>query len=312
MKGLVAGVLVVVSLSTAVLGEEMEVTGALNLFPEGEDVAIAYDENGRLALEAAIEVIERELGVSSLFDYTDEEAYAVLEIPLDRKRWVSALSQGYYTLADLFLDEDSEAKAAFGRGQFWGLKSLRMARSFATVETRRGFIDAVAQETDVAALYWTYGNWARKDEYDPLGAIFRNDPPKLLGLIERALELDETYMAYGAYRALAAFWGGLPPMPLIEFGQKLPRALSYICPVLDESAFCMNCAVCPVDPNVGEYFENRRIFAEYYLMEKGLWDHAARVLRSILDEPSDYDHPLYNAYCRRRAQELLHRVEERL
>ena len=284
----------------------------LDLFPAGLDIAVSFDESGRADLEAAIGLIEATLGVTASFDAADEDAYTALDVPAEYKTWVNRLSQAYYALGDAFLRGEEGAKTAFYKGQQWGLKSLRMSPDFATEETRHGFIDAVALETDVEALYWTYGNWARKDEFDPLGAIARNDPPKLQALIERALEVDETYLVYGSYRALAAFWGGLPPLPLYAYGQKLPRTLSYICPVLNEPVFCEDCADCPVDPDPDAYFENRLIFAQYYLMEKGLWGDAARVLRSILDDEVGETHMLYNAFCQVLARELLVKVEEHL
>lgn len=187
-----------------------------------------------------------------------------------------------------------------------------MSESFATEEQRQGFIEAVNQETDVTALFWTYGNWSRKDEYDPLGAIARNDPPKLEALIERVFEVDDTYAFYAPYRALAAFWGGLPSIPLYTYGQNLPRTLSYICPVVGEVEYCAACSDCPVSDDVNEYFENRLIFAQYYLMEMELWNEAARVLQSILDDPIGARFPLYNAYCAELAQELLDEVSEYL
>ena len=294
------------------VAEEMTLERALEILPENGDVGITYSNEGRATLEAAIDVLERELGITAVFDHGDETAYMALDIPLEQKVWVNALSQAYYTLGDVFIEDDAEAKQVYARGQYWGLKSLRMSAAFSAEETRHGFVSAVEQETDPAALLWTYNNWARKDEYDPLGAIARNDPPKLVALIERCLDVDDSFVQYSPYRALAAFWGGLPPLPLYAYGQNLPRALSYICPVLDEPEFCEECADCPVDPSVGDYFENRLIFAQYYLMEKRLWTDAERVLQSILDEPTDDAHPLYNAYCRHLAAEFLETVREEL
>lgn len=289
-----------------------EISAALALFPEGQDVAVMLSEEGKAALESAIEVLEAALGVTVLFDHTDETAYMVLDIDLNRKSWVNALSQGYYTWGDVFLVDDEAKKTAFIRGQYWGLKSLRMSLTFATEEVQHGFIDAVNEETDVSALFWTYGNWSRKDEYDPLGAIARNDPPKLVALIERVLEVDPSHSANAPYRALAAFWGGLPPIPLYKYGQNLPRALSYICPVIVEPEYCETCTDCPVSEDVDEYFENRLVFAQYYLMEKGLWNDAAHVLQSILDDEIGERFSLYNAYCVERAQTLLEEVAEHL
>lgn len=289
-----------------------EISAALALFPKGQDVAATLSEDGKAALESAIEVLEAALGVTVLFDHTDETAYMALDLDLDTKSWVNALSQGYYTWGDVFLIDDDAKKTAFIRGQYWGLKSLRMSSAFAAEELRHGFIEAVNEETDVSALLWTYGNWSRKDEYDVLGAVFRNDLPKLAALIERCLEVSESFMDYAAYRALAAFWGGLPPLPLYKYGQNLPHALSYICPVIIEPEYCEACADCPVSEEVDDYFENRLIFAQYYLMEKELWEDASHVLQSILDDEIGERFMLYNAYCSERAQVLLEEVAEHL
>jgi hypothetical protein len=291
---------------------QMDLEEALALFPTGSDLMVEYSDTGRTQLEEAIDAFRHALGVTVSFDELDEEAYGTLEMDIEKKDLANKLSQCYYTLGDVFLrDEDGVAKI-FERGRLWGLVSLRMNPDFATEEKRHGFTAAVSQEMDIAALYWTYANWARKDEFDKLGAIARNDPPKLLALAERALAVDETYISYGPYRSLAAFWGGLPPFPLIAFGQNLPRSLSYICPVIDEPGYCADCLDCPIDANCNAYFENRLIFAEYYLMEKELWEDAERVLRSILTDPIGESYPLYNALCQELAAELLEEVQEHL
>lgn len=289
-----------------------EISDALALFPAGQDVSVTYTDEGQAALESAVRILEEALGVTVLFDHTDEDAYMDLDIEIEKKSWVNALSRGYYTLGDVFLKDDEAKQVAFVRGQYWGLKSLRMSATFSEEELRHSFIEAVNQEHDVAALFWTYGNWTRKDEFDPLGAIARNDPPKLEALIERAFEIDPTYAVDAPYRALAAFWGGLPSIPLYTYGQNLPRALSYICPVIEEPYYCDTCSDCPVMDDVGAYFENRLIFAQYYLMEMELWAEAARVLESILSDPIGDRFPLYNAYCVELAQDLLDEVSEKL
>ncbi|MCX6100397.1 MAG: TRAP transporter TatT component family protein, partial [Candidatus Bipolaricaulota bacterium] len=270
MMNRVAWVVGIICLAIAPLAwADAALDAALALIPDGGDVAIHYDDAGRAALESAIGALEDAVGVTASFDAMSEDAYMALNIPVEQKNLVNKLAQAYYTLGDVFLHGQDGAKTAFDKGQLWGLKSLRMGPMFAQIETSADkFIDAVKQETDVAALYWTYGNWARKDEFDVLGAVFRNDPPKLQALIERALEIDPAYVSYGAYRSLAAFWGSLPSLPLITYRQDLPRALSYLCPVITEPATCAECAACPFDPDCNLYFANRLIFAQYYLMKK--------------------------------------------
>ncbi len=309
---LMVSALVLLCSMGALCATDEDIAAALTLFPEGQDVAVMYSDEGQAALERAIEVLEEALGVGVLFEHTNEDAYMALIVEWDKKAWVNALSRGYYTLGDVFLKDDEAKKAVFVRGQYWGLKSLRMSSAFATEELQHGFVEAVNQETDAAALFWTYGNWSRKDEYDKVGAVFRNDPPKLEALIERTMEVDPAYAVDAPYRALAAFWSGLPSMPLYEYGQNLPRALSYICPVINEPGYCTSCGDCPLSDDVDAYFENRLIFAQYYLMEMKLWEEAARVLTDILDDPIGELYPLYNAFCAELAQQLLDEVSEKL
>ncbi len=295
-------------------GRAMTLDEAIALIPDDGDVAVYYDDAGRAAVEAAIGMLEQAVGVTAAFNPLREDDYNALPIPAEEKSLVSKLSQAYYTLGDVFLHNQSDQqKAIFDRGQFWGLKSLRMNPTFAQIETSGNkFVDAVAQETDVAALYWTYANWARKDEFDVLGAVFRNDPPKLEALIMRALELEPSYISYGAYRSLAGFWGSLPPMPFGTYRQDLPKTLSYLCPVLTEPTYCSECAACPFNPDCNLYYENRVVFAQYYLMEKSQWAEAARVLQSVLDEPVGELHALYNAFDQVLARELLADVQKHL
>ncbi len=288
----------------------MTLDEAIKLVPEASDVMVEYNADGQEKLEEAIQILQDALGISPSFDDTSEDAYMALPISIELKSVVNKLSQCYYTLGDVFLRKEDGAVRIFDKGRLWGLKSLRMNPDFVTEEKRHGFVAAVNKENDIGALYWTYANWARKDEFDVLGAIARDDPPKLLGLIERCLAVDDTYITYGPYRALAAFWGGLPPLPLIKYGQNLPRTLSYICPVINEPDYCAECSDCPIDPNCDAYFENRLIFAQYYLVEKSLWDEAARVLQSIINDPIGETYRLYNALDQELAKEFLDQVND--
>ncbi len=237
---------------------------------------------------------------------------AAYKIDPSNKLVLNKLSQCYYTLADAFLTDKDAQLAAYVNGQRYGEESLRADPKFVAVEKKDGFIAAVKQETDIRALYWTYANWARKDEFDKLGAIFRNDPPKLVALIERALEVDPSYLVYGPYRSLGAFWGGLPRMPAGTYRKNLKKAKSYLCKVVDDPEICSDCSDCPVDPSVNDYFENRLFYAEYYLMEAGKWERAKQVLEEIISaDPGDV-YVLYNPLCQKRAKKLLEEVNKHL
>ena len=235
---------------------------------------------------------------------------AAYKLDPTNKLVLNKLSQCYYTLADAFLTDKNAKIDAYVAGQRYGEESLRADPNFVAIEKKDGFIAAVKQTKDEAALYWTYGNWARKDEFDKLGAIVRNDPPKLLALIDQALKVDPSYLVYGPYRSLGAFWGGLPKIPFVKFRQNLTKAKEYLCKVVDDPDTCTGCTNCPINPIVNEYFENRLFYAEFYLMPAGKWDKAKQVLTSIINANPGTKYPLYNPLCQKRAQALLVEVNK--
>ena len=306
--GVVLGLLLVFS---SIAGFAMSLDDALALFAGDADPMITYSAEGKAQLEGAIAAFEAAIGVPSGFDHNSESAYMSLPIPQDKKDLVNKLAQCYYVLGDVFTPDASEVKGIFLRGKLWGLKSLRMNPMFAVIEKEDGFIAAVKQETDVAALYWTCADWGRVDQYDKLAAIKNYDPPKLLALIERALEVDDSYMIYGAYRVLAGFWGGFPKIPLIKYRQDLPRVLSYICHVVDAPDYCGD-VTCHPDARCYEYLENRRTFAIYYLIPNRMWQEEADMLNDILSAEIWDEFPLYNAFVQHEARSLIVDVKKNL
>ena len=302
--------------------EGSELDAALALFASG-DVMISYDDEGRAELETAIEVFRTALGIPDDLDEGNEGAVNEFVVDFTQKDLVNKLSQAYYTLADAFLAEDHDAELeTFLKGKHWGLKSLRMDPDFAAIEGPAGgspsqFIDAVAQETDIAALYWGAGNWLRVAEFNKLAAVAAKVPEQTEAMSLRCLELDDTYLNYGSYRALGAFWGGLPRLGiLVHYSKNFNKALGYFCKVVNEPELCAECENCPdfgaFDPVADEYFENRLFFVEFYLMEKGYWEDAARILQDVQSEPIGEAHPLYNALSQEKAVEFLEEVEKHL
>jgi len=301
------------AVAPAVVSQEsgMDLAGVEAIFQE-DDIVVEYGDEGQAQLVAAIEALKNILGVPENLNEGEEDAVMACVIGQEHKDLVNKLSQCYYTLANAFMVGDPDEEITYVKGKHWGLKSLRMNPEFVALEKEEGFVEAVQAETDMAALYWTYGSWARKDEFDKLGAIFRNDPPKLLALAEQALSIDGTYLCYGPYRSLGAFWGGLPRLPFGTFRKNLSLACDYLCKAVDESVICSSCSDCPLDQACNEYFENRTFFVEFYLMEKQLWEDAARILRSVLDEPTGDKYPLYNSLSHENARQLLEKVNEHL
>ena len=299
----------------------MTLDEALALF-SGSDIMVQYNDEGRAQLEGAIAAFLATLGVPEDLDQLDELAVNDFYVDPANKDLLNKLSQAYYTLADAFLSGEEEEESTYVKGKNWGMKSLRMDPTFAEIEGPPTkdigrFIDAVKQETDIAALYWTGANWLRVAEFNKVKAVFAKIPDQTEVMYLRCLELDDTYMNYGSYRALGAFWGGLPRLGiLVHYSKNFNKSLGYFCKVVNEPEICAECNDCPdfgpVDPAADEYFENRLFFVQYYLMEKGMWEDAKRILDEVLAEPVGEKYPLYNAISQEKAAEFLEEVEEHL
>ena len=306
------GVALLLCLGSALLVCADPLEDALALFPESSDVRVPLTEEGRSQLEAAIDAIKTALGVPDYLDEESEDEVGAFTVAMEDKHLVNKLSQAYYTYADAFLRDTPVAnqRAVFLRGKQWGFKSLRMNPAFVSFEEQDGFVAAVQQEIDVAALFWANGNWLQWAEPDIFAAIKAGIAAKSLAMSERILELEPSHSIYGTYRALAAFWQGMPSDPISAFlftgnrMQDYDKLLHYFCHLVDEPGFCTDVAEV-IDPVCLRYFENRVMFAEYYLMPLDYWEDAKRVLESVITEPIGDEFPLYNALSQLNAADLL-------
>ncbi len=289
---------------------------ALALFDPNGDVRVPFSDEGEAKLEWIIDVLRDALGVPDVLDEESEAEVGVFPVEPDAKDLINKLSQAYYSYADAFLRDHPDQRATFLKGKQWGFKSLRMNPTFVAFEERDGFVAAVEAETDVAALFWANANWLRWAEPDILSAIKAGIAKKSLAMSERALALDDTYSTYGSYRALGGFWQGMPSNPILAvftggLMQDYEKVLASFCALVDEPAFCEGVDGL-LDPICTAYFENRVLFAQYYLIPLEHWEDAARVLRSVLAEPIGDLFPLYNGLNQQIASQLLREVEEHL
>jgi hypothetical protein len=294
----------------------MTVDEAIALF-QGSDIMIPYNDEGRATLAEMISAFRGALGVPDELDETNEDAVMAFDVDAGQIDVLNKLSQTYYTFADAFLGGDPEERPTYLRGKHWGLKALRMNPDFTATESSDGFVAAVATVENIDGLYWAAANWLRAAEFNPLEAVFAGVPEKTDTMSQRCLELDETYMNYGSYRALAAFWAGLPKLPAGHYRKNWNRSLGYFCTIVEEPEICGECSDCPgycgFLPEMNEYFENRVFFVEFWLIQKGgYWEDAKRILESVLAEPIGELYPLYNAISQEKALEFLEEVEKHL
>lgn len=294
----------------------MTLDEAIGLFSDS-DIMIPYSAEGQAQLEEAIAAFREALGVTDALDEANEDALMAFEVDTSLMYLIPMLEQCYYTLADAFLGEDeATVKPFYLRGKHWGLKVLRMDPEFAATEAADGFVAAVNGSDNLEGLYWTSSNWLRAGQFDVLAAVFAGMPEKTEAITLRCMELDDSYTHYGAYRALGAFWSGLPTLPAGKFRKNWNASLSHFCKIVDEPALCGACDDCTdfgaIDPSVHEYLENRMFFVEFYLMERGLWADAKRVIDSVIADGIGDKYLLYNAISLEKAALFLETVEENL
>ena len=306
----------VLMVAVGVSAVAMTLDEAIGLFSDS-DIMIPYSDEGRTQLEGAIAAFREALGVTDALDEANEDDVMAFVVDAGLTDVMNKLAQSYYTLADAFLGKvESDVRPTYKKGKHWGLKTMRMNPEFTTLEQSDGFVAAVQVATNLEGMYWASSNWLRAAQFNVLAAVFANVPEKTEAITLRCMELDESYTHYGGYRALGAFWTGLPKLPAGKYRKNWNKSLGYFSKIVDEPTICGACEDCAdygaVDPSVHEYLENRMFFVEFYLMERGLWEDAKRIVDSVVADGLGDKYPLYNAISLEKAAIFLEEIESHL
>ena len=306
----------VLMVAVGVSAVAMTLDEAIGLFLDS-DIMIPYSDEGRAQLESAIAAFREALGVTDALDEANEDNVMEFAVDAGLIDVINKLAQSYYTLADAFLGEvESEVLPTYQKGKHWGLKTMRMNPEFVALEQSDGFVAAVQVADNLEGMYWASSNWLRSAQFNVLAAVFANVPEKTEAITLRCMELDETYTHFGGYRALGAFWTGLPKLPAGKYRKNWNKSLSYFSKIVDEPTICGACEDCAdygvVDPSVHEYLENRMFFVEFYLMERGLWEDAKRIVDSVVADGIGAKYPLYNAISLEKAAVFLEEIDSQL
>ncbi len=217
----------------------------------------------------------------------------------DNEQLLIAASQSYSSFASLFVeDQDKEyANLLYGRGKQYALKSLEM----------RGFKEPLQRpfdefkeglnrlgKTDVPTIFWAatcWANWIRLN-LDSMEAI--SELPRVEWMMKKALELDEGFYYGGPHLFMGIWFASRPKMA----GGDLKKAQGHFLKALDLGQ--------------GKFLMAYVYYANYYarkMMDKDLFNST---LQKVLETPADIspDLTLLNTVAKKKAQELLNRVEE--
>lgn len=126
-------------------------------------------------------------------------------------------AQAYYGLSYGF-NEDNRPKRAINfylRGLDHGLHALAISGYTNIKNSSMDELETMLKNTskdDVGALFWTASNWAKWIDQNRDKSESLIELPKPTALMQRVIELDETFYHGGAHIYFGVFYGGRSPM----------------------------------------------------------------------------------------------------
>ena len=207
------------------------------------------------------------------------------------------LSIGYFMLAESFLEEEEERKAAYERGLQYGLRALKKCTSFGRLYREKGMkalADLPRDCRDVEALFGVGSNLGRLAEFKGVMNSL-GDLPLLLSLYRRSLEVDESYMGAAPHRALGAVGGEVMGRMPLTFWQVRRHDLNWE-KVKDHYERAIELAP--------KCLENYFSYAKYFALKKGQRELARKLLKRVLDSPLGEKYPLINMVAKDKARGL--------
>lgn len=218
------------------------------------------------------------------------------------KTILNLLVQGYAGYALAFLEDQSPERASriYLRARDYGFQRLERTRAFRDGIPKKE-ADFVARlqyirPEEVPTLFWTafaWGGWVNLNRDDPQ-AVF--DLSKVKAMMNRVLELDETYFFGSAHLFWGSIYGSIPPM----LGGDPNKAREHFQKALEIS---------------GEKFLIAQVYyAQYYAvttLDEALFED---LLNQVIAAPVDIlpGYELLTQVARRKARDLLARKDELL
>jgi tetratricopeptide (TPR) repeat protein len=120
------------------------------------------------------------------------------------------LARAYFELANAYLPTGPDQEAAYVAGKDHALASLRLDPEFVAREGAAGFREALSNANDVESVFWYGTNFGSYLNYHQLEAILGGGMRDVPACYERAMALDETYLAGAPLRSLGCYLAQVP------------------------------------------------------------------------------------------------------
>lgn len=207
------------------------------------------------------------------------------------------LARAHYFWADAFLSDDVERQTAvYDAGLAYAEKAMALDPEFKRlVESGEQVEDAVSvlSEEYVGAIYWasaSLGKWALNEGLPTMLA----NKERGRKMMERCLELDDTYFYGGPHRWFGSYYAKLPSIA----GRDLEKSGEHFAKALEIEA---------------NYFGTRVLRAEYYATNMQEKEFYRNDLEFVLNTPSDVIPELVPEQDveKRKAAAMLEAIEDR-
>ena len=223
----------------------------------------------------------------------------IQEIPSDRELRIHA-AQGFYGYAFGFVEDESptRASALYRRGlehalaalQTLGVKGDVRTMPLETLQKALANLDRDA----MPALFWTASNWAKWIDLNRTDPARIAELGKVVALMQRVLDLDETYYFGGAHIFFGVWYGSRPPMLGGNFA-------------LSEMHFMQARNI-----TQGKLLAVDLLYAQYLAVQKGDRKMFHDMLIGVVNAPADIfpEMALANAIAQHKAIALLKKEDE--
>lgn len=241
-------------------------------------------------LKIAETAIASNLKLLDGFHLADEKNKEILEL----------LTQGYASYSLGFLEESEPERASlfYLRARDYGFKRLQLTKAFKdSIPAKEADFSArlpQVKKSEVAPLFWTafaWAGWVNLNRDNPK-AVF--DLTIVKAMMNRVLELDETFFFGSAHLFWGSTYGSIPPL----LGGSPEKAKKHFERAIEISG--------------GKFLMADVYYAQYYAattLDEELFDET---LRKVEDAPPDImpGYELMTSLAKRKAKDLMAKKEE--
>jgi tetratricopeptide (TPR) repeat protein len=225
-----------------------------------------------------------------------------IEASPDNKFLLTSAAEAYMGYAFLFVEDTDRkrAKKLYFKAKEYSLRSLKQNKTFAEalsdddLDVYKRSLQTIKKE-DVASLYYATNSWLQWLNIAAASdSSLLNDLPRIEAMIDRALELDDTFHYGGIHAMLGAFYVATPEM----FGGRPDQADFQF-----KEAF---------EISESKFLLWHYLYARYYAFAIGDRDLFVNTLEKIIDTPDDIlpKETFVNAAVKKKAKMLLSHVDE--